>query len=89
MPGRGSQNDFLAPSPGFSRAQYERLALIYIVASRRAGAWMIPAFHAVIDDGIPDKHDDPQNFEFAEFNDAINRLLARIPHGPAARNFVP
>ena len=51
---------------------------------------MIPAFHAVIDDGIPDKHDDPQNFEFAEFNDAINRLLPRIPHGPeTTKNFVP
>ena len=51
---------------------------------------MIPAFHAVIDDGIPDKHDDPQNFEFGKFNDAINRLLRRIPHGPATmKNFVP
>ena len=35
MPGRGWLNDFLAPSPGFSRAQYDRLALVYIVASRR------------------------------------------------------
>lgn len=90
MPGRGWLNDFLAPTPGFSRAQYDRLALVYIVASRRAGEWMIPAFHAVIDDGIYDKHDDPQNFEFAKFNDAINRLLNRIPHGrETTRNFVP
>ncbi len=90
VPGRGWQNDFQAPSPGFSQAQYDRLALLYIAASVRAGAWMIPAFHAVIDDGIYDKHDDPQNFEFEKFNAAINRLLGEIPKTPeTARNFVP
>lgn len=77
-PKRGSRNDFQAPVPGYSDIQYERLALAYIVASVRAGKWMIPAFHAVIDDGIHDKHDDPQNFEFEKFNAAIGRLLTEI-----------
>ncbi len=97
MPGRGWLNDFLAPAPGFSQTQYDRLALVYIVASRRAGAWMIPGFHAVIDDGIYDKHDgiydkhdDPQNFEFEKFNAAINRLLETIPKAPeTVKNLVP
>jgi hypothetical protein len=77
-PGRGWRNDFQAPAPGFSEAQYERLALVYIVASTRAGRWLIPAFHAVIDEWIYDKHDDPQNFEFARFNDKLEALLARL-----------
>jgi hypothetical protein len=44
----------------------------------------------VIDEGIFDKHDDPQNFEFEKFNAAINRLLAEIPQAAeSVRNFVP
>ncbi|MGH7126712.1 MAG: hypothetical protein ACREFI_20200, partial [Stellaceae bacterium] len=63
---------------------------IYIVASLRAGAWMIPAFHAVIDDGIYDKHDDPQNFEFEKFASAIDKLLIELPKAPEeAKNLVP
>lgn len=90
VPGRGRLNDFQAPTPGYSQAQYDRLALIYIVASVRAGAWMIPAFHAVIDDGIYDKHDDPQNFEFEKFAGAIDRLLIELPKAPEeVKNFVP
>ncbi|MGD9920379.1 MAG: hypothetical protein AB7V13_02885, partial [Pseudorhodoplanes sp.] len=50
--GYGSRNDFLAPKPGFSQAQYDSLALVYTVASRRAGFWMIPTFHSVLDEGI-------------------------------------
>jgi hypothetical protein len=89
-PGRGWLNDFQAPEPGYSQIQYERLALAYIVASLRAGFWMIPAFHAVIDDGIYDKHDDPQNFEFEKFAGAIDKLLIELPKAPQeAKNFVP
>jgi hypothetical protein len=71
--GRG--NDFLAPQPGFTGAQYEALALVYALASVRAGFWLIPTFHAVLDEGIRNKHDDPQNFELKLFTDAIDRLL--------------
>jgi len=83
-PGHGWANDFQAPTPGFSAAQYEKLALVYIVASRRAGRWLIPAFHAVLDEGIYDKHDDPQNFDFATFNENIEKLLqqAKNPTPP-------
>jgi hypothetical protein len=84
-PGHGWHNDFQAPTPGFSTAQYERLALVYIVASLRAGRWLIPAFHAVIDEGIYDKHDDPQNFEFAVFNQNLEKLLARLKTLPPSK----
>jgi hypothetical protein len=73
-PGRGWANDFLAPSPGFSAAQYESLALVYTIASVRAGFWLIPAFHAVIDEGIYDKHDDPQNFDLVAFAEMVDEL---------------
>lgn len=77
--GRG--NDFLAPEPGFSGAQYDALAVVYTVASVRAGRWLIPAFHSVIDEGITNKHDDPQNFELAAFAASLRRLAAELGSG--------
>ena len=56
-------NDLIAPFPGFTEKQYEKLALLYIAASLRRGTWLIPAYHSAIDAGIKDAHDDPQNFE--------------------------
>jgi hypothetical protein len=89
-PRHGWLNDFQAPTPGFSAAQYERLALVYIVASVRAGRWLIPAFHAVIDEGIYDKHDDPQNFEFSVFDENLEKLLERLKNPPPRQGaFVP
>ena len=77
-PRRGRNNDFQAPQPGFTPAQYDRLALVYVIASVRAGAWLIPAFHAVIDEGIRNKHDDPQNFELDAFAGSLERLIQRL-----------
>ena len=71
-------NDRVAPDPGFTRAQYRTLALLYVLASSRAGAWMIPAFHANIDRGIPEAHDDPQNFDLGAFDTNIAWWLARV-----------
>jgi hypothetical protein len=77
-PGFRGRNDFKAPEPGFSTAQYDALALVYVVASVRAGFWMIPAYHAVLDEGIYDKHDDPQNFDLDAFADSLTRLRAAL-----------
>jgi hypothetical protein len=71
-------NGWIAPRPGLTAAQYERLALLYVVASRRAGVWLIPAFHADVDEGIPAAHDDPQNFDMAAFADALRRRIQAI-----------
>ena len=79
IPGRGWANDFEAPDPGFTPPQYDALALVYVIASMRAGFWMIPSFHAVIDEGIWDKHDDPQNFELDAFARSIRNLMDRMP----------
>jgi hypothetical protein len=73
--GRGGT---IAPTPGFSPAQYDRLALLYAMASVRAGAWLIPAFHATIDGGIRNGHDDPQNFDLSSFASSLEHLLARF-----------
>jgi uncharacterized membrane protein YgcG len=55
--------DQFAPDPGFTSAQYERLAVCYYAASVRSGTFLIPAFHGVLDLDIPDGHDDPQRFD--------------------------
>lgn len=56
-------NDRIAQRPGFSAAQTKRLALVYVAASVRAGEWLIPAYHAVLDTSFIGGHDDPQNFD--------------------------
>lgn len=78
QPGYRRRNDFKAPEPGFSPAQYDALALVYVVASVRSGFWLIPAYHAVLDEGIYDKHDDPQNFDLNAFADSLDRLRAKL-----------
>jgi hypothetical protein len=72
------KNDFIAPDPGFSQAQLDRLALLYIVASVRRGAWLIPGFHCAIDAGIPGAHDDPQNFDMNAWLKSLQGLLTTL-----------
>lgn len=73
-----SQPDGNAPTPGFSTTQYDRLALLYLMASMRAQTGLVPAFHAAIDQGLSDGHDDPQNFSLEDFDAALGRLLASV-----------
>ena len=76
IPGATGLGQTEGPNPGFSDAQYRMLAALYVYASARAGRWLIPAFHATVDDGIPDAHDDPQNFELGKFARALERLVS-------------
>jgi hypothetical protein len=69
------RGDTRGPKPGFSRAQYRMLAALYVLTSARAGVWLVPAFHATVDGGIPDAHDDPQNFELKQFVRELERLI--------------
>jgi hypothetical protein len=62
-PRGGSQNDAVAPTPGFTESQLDRLALVYTAASIRRGSWLIPAYHSVLDAGLRNAHDDPQAFD--------------------------
>lgn len=78
LPEGSPTNDAIAPLPGFTQAQYERLALLYICAGVRRGTWLIPAYHSAIDAGIKDAHDDPQNFELNKFSVILNRLLKKL-----------
>lgn len=77
-PAGGPKNDAIAPLPGLTSVQYDRLAALYVYASRRAGRWLIPAFHTALDAGLNDGHDDPQNFELAKFDQAIGAILTEI-----------
>jgi hypothetical protein len=77
-PGRGRRNDARAPDPAFTPAQYDRLALLYVIASVRAEQWLIPAFHAAIDAQIANGHDDPLNFDIESFARSLDALMARL-----------
>lgn len=77
-PELGQSNDAIAPEPGFSEAQYRRLAQLYVVASVRGGTWLLPGFHAVLDSGIPGGHDDPQNFDLEAFNAALRSVISEL-----------
>ena len=74
LPGATSRGQTQGPVPGFSKAQYRMLAALYVYASARAGRWLIPGFHATVDAGIPDAHDDPQNFELKQFAKELEKL---------------
>lgn len=72
------KNDRIAPVPGFTKAQYDRLALLYVAASVRRGTWLIPGYHSAYDAGIKGAHDDPQNFELDKFAKSLETLLSKI-----------
>ncbi len=54
-----------------------------MVASVRAGRWLVPAYHIAIDQGIPRGHDDPQHFSLERFSAALDRLLRQIEGTPS------
>ena len=68
----------VGPEPGFTAAQIERLAVCYLAASLRQGSFMIPTSHCVLDLGIPDGHDDPQNFDLFQWVGAVEKVLAGV-----------
>ena len=84
-PAGAPHNDLVAPTPGFTDAQYRQMALLYAAASARRGDWLIPAFHAALDEGIPGAHDDPQHFEIERFADAVGRLRLELAEGVRVR----
>lgn len=71
-------NARIAPSPGFTKTQYARLALVYTAASIRSGKWLVPSFHAVLDFGLYDAHDDPQNFSREQFTAELTKLFKAL-----------
>jgi hypothetical protein len=70
--------DSIAPKPGFTTAQYQRLALTYIAASVRSQSWLVPAYHAAVDHGIKNAHDDPQNFVLSDWAKEVRKLYQEI-----------
>jgi len=77
------RNDARTPDPAFTTAQYDRLALVYVVASVRAERWLVPAFHAAIDADIPNGHDDSLNFDIDSFARSLDSLMVTLG-SPAA-----
>ncbi len=77
LPGATSRGQTYGPKPGFTTEQYRMLAALYVYASARAGLWLIPAQHNTVDAGIPDAHDDPQNFELKRFARELDKLVGK------------
>jgi len=77
-------SDAQTPDPSFTTAQYDRLALLYVVASVRAGRWLVPAFHAAIDSHIRNGHDDPLNFDIQSFANGLDGVMAALQTPKAA-----
>ncbi|MFM2272367.1 MAG: hypothetical protein RL702_1432 [Pseudomonadota bacterium] len=75
LPGATTRKDTYGPKPGFTGEQYRQLAALYVYTSARAGRWLIPGFHAAIDGGIPEAHDDPQNFDLKRFGREVETIL--------------
>jgi hypothetical protein len=76
--GHGRHNDAQSPNPAFTPAQYDRLALLYIIASVRSQHWLIPAYHAALDADIPNGHDDPLNFDPESFAESIEAVVKKL-----------
>lgn len=74
----GGGGDARTPEPAFSAVQYERLALLYTIASVRAGRWLIPAFHAALDADIRNGHDDPLHFDVESFAANLDHLVEKL-----------
>jgi hypothetical protein len=73
-------NDAIAPEPGFSNSQLERLAVVYVAASLRRGKWLIPAFHVSLDQEVGD-HDDPQNFRLDNWARQLDAVITAVKAG--------
>jgi len=84
-PGYSRHNDAQPPSPSFTAAQYDRLALLYTIASVRAGHWLVPAFHAAIDADIRNGHDDPRSFDVDHFANSLTLLIEKLRGGETAQ----
>ena len=85
LPGATSRGQTEGPQPGFSAEQYRMLGALYVYVSARSGRWLIPGFHATVDAGIPDAHDDPQNFELVRFAAELDALVKPAKLSPAGR----
>jgi len=70
-------NDAIAPDPGFTNSQLERLAVVYVAASLRRGKWLIPAFHVSLDQ-VVGSHDDPQNFRLADWAHQLDAVITAV-----------
>lgn len=72
------KNHAIAPRPGFTDEQLDRLALVWLAASVRSGRWLVPAFNAVLDSGFPQAPDDPQHFDLQQWGTRVEALLAAV-----------
>ena len=59
--------------------------MLYVAASVRAGHWLIPAFHAVLDSYFLEGHDDPQHFRMRFFSAAVKQQAEALARSDGNR----
>jgi hypothetical protein len=83
-----------ALAPGYTRKQVLVLALAYISASLRRGAFLTVTAHREVDRGINSingnrfrwGHDDPRNFDIITFYRSVNEIYFQYGFGTGASN---
>lgn len=70
--------DAIFPDPAFTEAQYDRLALLYLAASLRKGYWLVPAYLAAVEAGLPSPSDHPQGFNLNKWAERLEALLTTL-----------
>lgn len=73
-------HDALIPEPAYTDAQYRKLAQVYVVASSRAGIWLIPAYAAQLNKygHAPVFMGGPKGFELAIWAKALRDVYREI-----------
>lgn len=70
----------LIPQPAFTQDQYRKLAQVYVVASSRAGRWLIPAYAATLNKygNAPVFMGGPKGFDLTEWANALRSVYREI-----------
>lgn len=80
QPVRTAENGISIPAQPFTPAQYERLALVYLAASRRAGRWLIPVYAAELNKKGKETVilGGPKGFSMSAWADAIREVYREL-----------
>lgn len=80
QPVRTAENEIKIPSQPFTPAQYERLAQVYLAASRRAGRWLIPVYAAELNRKGRETVilGGPKGFSMSAWADAIRKVYREL-----------
>lgn len=78
----GAESNFggVIPDPAYTRDQYRRLAQVYVIASSRAGRWLIPAYASQLNQygRAPVFIGGPKGFDLTQWAKALRSVYREI-----------